>query len=446
MVADFKSVLVLGWGRSGQAAAALLVRAGVAVVATDDSGKKPENLPAGARWIKASGAVDCLGQVDCVVVSPGVPATHRVLVAAVTAGVEVLSELELGWTALVAESDKAGVPRAPLVAITGTNGKSTTVTLAAAMLEADGRRTFAGGNLGSPLCEAVGGGYDALVVEVSSFQLEWVDQFCPDVAVILAVAPDHLDRHGDFETYLATKLKMFARQRGEQHALVSVDGGLAARVESQLRASVATVGRTDQKPQPTFAADIEGRCILREGAELVSLPAHWPQAPHDFSNAAAAVAAVTTLGVGPEACSAALADFQPLAHRLNFVTEKNGVAWWNDSKATNVAATRASLTAFSKPVVLLLGGVPKGEDFSVLAEDATRIRTAVVYGQAAAEIEAALAGKLDLVRCANMSAAVAWAQANTGEGDTVLLAPACASFDEFRNYADRGAQFTAMLH
>lgn len=428
-------VLVLGWGQSGRAAATFLAARGRPVVVADDGGLPKGDIPAGVTALAADERRDLLAGVEAVVVSPGVAASHPTLTSAVARGLPVISELELGFRGL----------EVPLLAVTGTNGKSTTVTLLARILEAAGLRTFAGGNLGTPLCEAAARAIDVAVAEVSSFQLEWVENFRPRVGVLLDVTPDHLDRHGDFDTYLKAKLRMFAGQRSDDAAVVTTRGGLAARVAQTSTASVSTFAVAPDPETATTVAGRAGREILGPDGFRVGLAPQWPVAPHDFQNAAAAVEAARRFGIQAEACEEALRAFEPLPHRLSLVATIDGVEWWNDSKATNVAAVCSGLTAFDQPVVLLAGGSSKNEDFSRLAQGASTIKLVIAYGAAAGEIEEGIGAGLPLLRAGKMEDAVQMAAERSSAGDVVLLAPACASFDEFRNYAHRSERFQELV-
>jgi UDP-N-acetylmuramoylalanine--D-glutamate ligase len=418
-----RTVLVLGLARSGVAAARVAASEGWAVVVVDDQPVAPEGLPASAERVDSAAAVVRATTADLIIPSPGVPASHPILAAARAAGVKVQPEIEFA-------ADRF---EGTLLAVTGTNGKSTTVSLLGAILTEAGRRTFTGGNLGDPLCNAVGQGYDCMVAEVSSFQLEPATTFHPHIAAMLNLTPDHLDRHGDMAGYLAAKLRLFQCMTREDFVVLPTQGDW---VDAARASTMAVVSTFD----PGDAA--RTREIGNEGYR-VPLPSDgWPELPHDLENVAAAVEMARLAGVPAEAAARAIAAFRPLRHRLARVAEIGGVAYWNDSKATNVGAALSSLRAFEGRVVLLAGGVSKGCDFRALATEAARITLVVAYGQAAPEIETALAGSgIPLVREPGLEAALGRAAAEAKSGDTVLLAPACASFDEFRDYADRGASF-----
>ncbi|MFN2376801.1 MAG: UDP-N-acetylmuramoyl-L-alanine--D-glutamate ligase [Candidatus Binatia bacterium] len=418
-----KTMLVLGLARSGVAVARLAAREGWKVLVADDMPVATEGLPATVERLDAAAAAGRLTEVDLVIPSPGVPASHPALVAAKASGVAVAPEIEFA-------ADRLG---ATLVAVTGTNGKSTTVSLLGAILEAAGRRVFTGGNLGDPLSNAVGRDDEFVVAEVSSFQLEHATTFHPHVAAMLNLTPDHLDRHGDMESYLAAKLRLFACLTPSDVVVLPEGADWASRAAASTPARVTTFDA---------AGAGSSRCIDRHGYR-VQLPAEgWPELPHDLENVAAAVEVARVLGVEAGAVEKAVAAFRPLRHRLARVADVGGVGFWNDSKATNVGAAVSSLRAFEGRVVLLAGGISKGCDFGALAREAARITLVVAYGESGPEIEAALAGSgIRVVREAGLHAALGRAAREARPGDSVLLAPACASFDEFRDYADRGASF-----
>ena len=422
------TLLVLGLARSGVAAARVAASEGWTVLVADDKPVAAEGLPSSVKRMDTATAIARVAEANLVIPSPGVPASHPVLAAARNAGVKVAPEIEFAADRL----------RGTLLAITGTNGKSTAVSLLGAILGEAGYRVFTGGNLGDPLCNAVGRDFDFVVAEVSSFQLEHATTFHPHVAAMLNLTPDHLDRHGDMEGYLAAKLRLFACMTPADFVVLPAaegpsGGGWTTRAAASSRAQVTTFD----------AGEAATRRELTGHGYRVRLPATgWPELPHDLENAAAAVEMARIVGVDEAAAERAIAAFRPLRHRLGKVAEVAGVAYWNDSKATNVGAAVSSLRAFDGRVVLLAGGVSKGCDFGALATEARRITLVVAYGEAAPEIEAALAGSgMRVVREAGLKAALERAAGEARPGDTVLLAPACASFDEFRDYVDRGASF-----
>lgn len=390
-------VLVVGLGASGRAAAALLGRLGALPAVTDDHLLADLDADtAGAMGrpevVAPSDALAAVAEFDLVVCSPGIPRAHALLAAAVGCGVEVISELELA----------ARHASTPLIAVTGTNGKSTTVTLLAAILRAAGRRVFVGGNLGDPLSNAVAGKgsqdddrWDCCVVETSSFQLEWVDEFHPRAAAILNLSPDHLDRHGTFEAYRDAKLRIFARMGPDDHAVLNRDESWWRKYAAGIGAPLSTFGSSASAPAGQGAVyDPAARQLRATDGRVVTLGrGAWPRAPYDFANLAAAAELARRIGVGWDAVEEAVASFSGLEHRLRLVATVDGVEFWNDSKATNIGATIASLEALSGAVVLLVGGVAKGASFEALARavgDHGRVKLVAAFGEAAGGISEAL--------------------------------------------------------
>ena len=442
-----KRVLVVGLGRSGIAAARLCAARGARVTVTDkrpagDLGAAIAELPGGVTREVGGHRRETFLAADLIVLSPGVPEIPE-LAAARAAGVAITGELELA-SAFVS---------APIVAITGTNGKSTTTTLIGDMLGATGRPTFVGGNLGEPLAEAVGtpaAGTDGFcVVEASSFQLETVrTTFRPRVAVLLNITPDHLDRYDGMDGYAAAKARIFAAQDAADHAVVNADDLLSMRAAAtapsrQLHFSIA-------RPLPAGAWLQDGAlAVLVPGEPMESYPGDLPWLVgqrHNQANALAALLAARLAGASPQAARAGLLAFRPLAHRMELVADAGGVAWFDDSKGTNVGAVVAALDGFPRSVVLIAGGRDKGGDYAPLAEVLARVgRTAILIGEAADKMEAAFRGHVPVQRAATMDAAVAAAHAAARPGDAVVLSPACSSFDMFRDYAHRAEVFRAAV-
>ena len=417
-----RTLLVLGLARSGIAAARVAAAEGWRVFVTDDKAVSADAVAAPVERLDAAAAIARVAEADLVIPSPGVAASHPLLAAARGADVKIAPEIEFAADRL----------SATLLAVTGTNGKSTTVSLLGAILAEAGHRVFTGGNLGNPLCDAVGGDYDVVVAEISSFQLEHATTFHPHVAAMLNLTPDHLDRHGDMEGYLAAKLRLFACMTARDFAVLPVAGDWTARAAASTRAAITTFDVGEAATRREVGSPGHRVHLPRQG---------WPELPHDLENTAAAVEMARLAGADPGAAERAIAAFRPLRHCLARVAEVGGVAYWNDSKATNVGAALSTLRAFDGRVVLLAGGVSKGCDFAALAREAARITLVVAYGQAAPEIEAALAPAVRVEREPGLRAALVRAAREARSGDSVLLAPACASFDEFRDYADRGQSF-----
>ena len=435
--------LVVGLARSGVAAALALRARGERVIGTDRrGGAAPAELEdAGVEL--AADTLAALDGVRCVVKSPGVPAGAAVLAAARERGLTVIGELELAWRLLENR----------FVAVTGTNGKTTTVELIGAMYRASGAPVAVAGNVGRALSllatppphgEAPLDPRITVVCEASSFQLEDTLQFAPEVGVLLNIAPDHLDRHGDMEGYVAAKLAIFANQ-GRDDVAVLPAHGLQAPVAGH--AARVTFGRDEQ-------ADMrfDGEWLWWRGERLVARSAIRLRGPHNAENAMAAAAAALACGLPVQGVLEALASFPGVAHRLEEVASVAGVLFVNDSKGTNVAATRVALRAFERRSVhLILGGRAKGEDFGSLGEDvAERARAVYLIGEAGPQIAAAIAdaaagaGVL-MVDCGTLERALAAARAAASPGEVVLLSPACTSFDQFRDFEARGDEFRRLV-
>ena len=402
-----RRALVIGLARSGQAAALSLARRGVATVAADRSPSVDVGRLGDAAVEVHLGTEEesLLDGVDLVVKSPGVPGESPLAAAARRRGIALWSEVELGYRLLPAG--------ARLIGVTGTNGKMTTTELIGAILRADDRPTEVAGNVGRPLTDAAENAEPGawVVCELSSFQLEDIDSLACDVAVLLNLEPDHLDRHGSFEAYRDAKLRIFERAR------------------------VSVVPRGFGIEGVEFSADDE-------------LPAE-PLIPgrHNRENAAAATAAARAAGVPDEAIAEALRTFPGVPHRLELVRELDGVRWVNDSKATNTAAARRGVAAYDAPLHLILGGSLKGEDFRPFARELPgNVASIHLIGEATAELAAALdAAGRPYDSAGDLATAVAHATAAAVSGDVVLLSPACASYDQFVNFEDRGDTFRRLV-
>jgi UDP-N-acetylmuramoylalanine--D-glutamate ligase len=443
-------VAVHGFARSGQALAQALLDRGVEVSIADR--RSEEELGPAVAQLRARGARFFFGEgapgpfledAGWLAVSPGVPTTGPIPRAARAAGVPILGELEVAWR--IAEEEAEGKNR--WVAVTGTNGKSTTTAWIAEILRRAGRPVALAGNIGVPLSSFLSekGGRD-FVCEVSSFQLETVDRFRADVAVVTNVTPDHLDRHGSLEAYARAKARVFHNQTAADYAVVNADdagseslpGGAGRQVRFSRR-SVPAGGAGVAEGWLVSEVSGERRRILT--AQDVALPG-----AHNLENAAAAVAAADCLRTPPGAIREGLTGFAGLPHRTELVAEASGVSWVNDSKGTNVDATAKALEGFPDgSVILILGGRDKQGDFGKLIPLARRrVRLALTIGEAAERIQRALAGAVVMERSGTMERAVERAASVARQGDTVLLSPACASFDQYANFEERGRHFTRL--
>jgi UDP-N-acetylmuramoylalanine--D-glutamate ligase len=437
-----KHVLVIGLARTGRECARFLAGKGARVAvcdlrsAAELKSEMDELSGLSVHYHLGGEQLSWLDGVDCVVPSPGVPMENPLLVEAQARRIPVLSEIELAYRFF----------GAPLAAITGTNGKSTTTTLIGKMLQADGKKTFLGGNLGAPFIGAMSEPWDWGVVEISSFQLEWVEQFRPRIAVHLNVTEDHLDRYQSFADYCRAKERIFAAQIETDFAILNRDDPLVWQLARSVKAQVVSFG-FGEVAAGVFASGEE--IIWRAGAgeERFSLRKAKIQGVHNVGNMMAAIAAAKCAGVSRRAIETALEEFPGLEHRLEFVREKDGVRYYNDSKGTNVGAVVKSLASFSAPVMLLAGGVDKGGDYGPLAEGVKqKVRRLVLFGAAKQVIAAALGPLTETVVVDDLRAAVNDAAAHAQAGDIVLLSPACSSFDQFNNYAERGRLFKQLVH
>ncbi len=445
-----KKVTVVGLAKSGVAAARLAAREGARVTVTDRRGEADLAKPlaalgdAAARRVLGRHDPADFEEADLVVASPGVPLAIPEISRARARGVPVWGEPELGARFL---------GRTPVVAITGTNGKSTTTALTGALLASD-RRTFTGGNLGTPLCEHVlsGAHADAVVLELSSFQIEGISTLRPRVAAILNVTPDHLDRYPDVDGYAAAKARLFGLQQPGDAAVANARDPRALAMAAASRAAVYTFGFGP--PAPAAARDAGGEpgpggadlWVATSGApERYVLRNRALRGRHNRENAMAAVLCARLAGVPGGAVQAGLDAFPGLPHRLELVAERAGVEWVNDSKATNVDSTSVGLAAFPEGaarVVLIMGGRGKGAPYAPLRPlFPRRVKALLTVGEDAPGVEAQLGDLCPTEACGTLAAAVKRAARLAAPGDVVLLSPACASYDQYRSYEERGEAF-----
>ncbi len=431
-----RRVMVVGLGVSGRAAARLLHRLGAQLLLADARREAAKGLDVDGQVLIGDPAPGRLAGVELAVASPGVSPDAPLLRALDSAGVPVIGELELACRFI----------SAPIVGVTGTNGKSTVTTLVGAMLKAAGHRVFVGGNLGTPLSEAAGAELDVAVVEVSSFQLERIETFRPRVAVLLNITEDHLDRHRSLEAYRRAKARLFMNQGAEDWAIVNRDDPLVWDLRSGLRARVLSFGA---RPAPAPAAWSEGqRVVLDDGRtrRQLSLAATRLVGIHASANAMAAAGAAMLLGVPAEIAQRCLESFVGLPHRMERFCRRDGVDFVDDSKATNVGAVVAALAALFGPVILLAGGRDKGGSYAPLCAAAKgKVRLAILFGEARETMQQALKGGAKTLLAQDLEEAVRSAWAAARPGDTVLLSPACSSFDQFIDYAERGRRFQELV-
>ncbi len=451
---EWRRVAVYGLGVSGRAAAALLQRHGIEVVAVDDRPREELNLeslePLGISQLLVGGELegrpDDVHGLDGVVVSPGVPPERPLLVAARRRGLPIIAEVELAFRFLEGE----------VVGITGSNGKSTTTALTGAMLEAAGRRVEVCGNIGAALSERVAAAATAhaggdpervFVVELSSFQLEGIDRFHPHSAALLNISHDHLDRHGDLESYRAAKTAIFGRQEAGDLAVLNAEDPLVA--ETRVTAHRRFFSSRNEVGDGCYlAGDVVVETVPGEQAEELFRPSDVPlPGPHNLENAMAAALLARAHGASKGDIEAGMRAFRGLPHRLELVVERDGVVWYDDSKGTNLAATERSLQGFEDGrVLIILGGRAKGGDFSQLTPLIKRkARRVYLIGEATPNFERALAPEVSFESVGTLDRAVARAVDAARAGDVVLLSPACSSFDQFLNFAQRGRMFQRLV-
>jgi UDP-N-acetylmuramoylalanine--D-glutamate ligase len=441
-----KRVLVVGLGKSGLAAAHFLKARGARVTVSD---ARPATLIAELSDLLDQGFMVEAGshglltfrRQDLIVVSPGVPMTTPELAQVRAMGAHIIGELELGAMFLQGQ----------VVSITGSNGKTTTTSLVGKIFEDAGLPTLVGGNIGFPVTAMVEASTPETmnVIEVSSFQLETVEAFHPKIAVVLNLTPDHLDRHGTFENYASMKERIFAQQGVGDALLLNGDDAVVQGMAARAKSDVYWFSATKIVRRGTFVRDGVVMWLEKEGGvsePVMPVSEIHLRGAHNVENVLAAVCVARLAGVSAESVRASVAGFNAVEHRLEFVRELAGVRYYNDSKATNVDATMKAVAAFGGGIWLILGGKDKDSDYRVLAPQLReRVKTVITIGSAAEKIERQLSGVVKIEKAETMQRAVEFSQANASAGDTVLLAPACASFDQFKNYEERGRVFKELV-
>jgi UDP-N-acetylmuramoylalanine--D-glutamate ligase len=442
-----KRVLVVGLGKSGIAAAKFLRDKGARVTvsdtrtATELEGEIPALLDAGIDVETGGHGLLTFRRQDLIVVSPGVPYDTPELTQSRGMGMPVLGELELASRFLQGQ----------IAAVTGSNGKTTTTSLIGEIFAHSGRDTLVGGNIGLPAIELIGRSSVGTmsVLEVSSFQLETVEEFAPHIAVVLNITPDHLDRHGNFDNYAEVKARITAKQSHSDFLVLNAEDKPTQMIAGKTSAQVFWFSPRRPIKQGAFVHGESVLFVTREGGPtepVMPVAEIGLKGQHNLENVLAAVCATRLGGVPPETIREAVRSFKAVEHRLEFVAEVNGVAYYNDSKATNVDATLKALEAFPGGVHLILGGKDKQSDYSELAElIRERVKTVATIGSAAEKIERQLAGVTKIVSAGTLDAAVRTASENAIAGDVVLLAPACSSFDQFDNFEHRGRAFKKIV-
>jgi UDP-N-acetylmuramoylalanine--D-glutamate ligase len=441
-----KRVLVVGLGKSGLAAAQFLKERGARVTVSDARpatliAELPSLLEQGFAVESGSHGLLTFRRQDLIVVSPGVPQTTPELMQVRAMGMHIVGELELGSQFLQGE----------VIAITGSNGKTTTTSLLGEILKADGRPTLAGGNIGRPVTEMVAESTPESwsVLEVSSFQLETVETFKPRITLVLNVTPDHLDRHGSFENYAAVKARITENQTAEDFLVLNGEDAPTQMIAAKSKAQIYWFSARRRIKQGAF---VHGESIFFLAKENGTPEPVMPvveitlAGKHNVENVLAAVCAARLAGVASEVIRKAVGAFKAVEHRLEFVREVAGVKYYNDSKATNVDATVKAMEAFAGGIHLILGGKDKNSDYTLLGPLLReRVKTVITVGSAAEKIERELAGIVKIESAETLAKAVAYARSVAEAGDTVLLAPACASFDQFDSYEHRGRVFKELV-
>lgn len=441
-----KKALVVGAGRSGLAAAGFLIARGARVTLTDSQKRSDFNTGtlSALQSLEKSGLLEAeLGRhrpesfenCDFVVVSPGVPLSLAEFEISRRASIPVMAEIELAFRHL----------KGRIIGISGSNGKTTTTTLVAALLRGAGLKAFAAGNIGQPLTGFVSdSGPDHIyVVELSSFQLEGIVDFRPSIGSILNVTPDHMDRYEDFAHYAGAKRRMFANQNETDFAVLNADDAVTASMASGLKSAIALFSRVRAVPHGAFVHN--GHIVFRDPAREIELfPVGSIPLPgsHNVENVLAAATMAILAGAPFECLEESVRNFKGVEHRIEFVAEIGGVRYFNDSKATNVEAAIKSVESFDGNILMIAGGRDKGSDFCLLRNALRgRVKLLVLIGEAAEAIGKALSNDVDTRSAGTLEEAVELCRRFAGNGDVVLLAPACASFDMFRNYEHRGQVF-----
>ncbi len=434
-----KNILVMGLARTGVACCRFLAKKGACVTATDMREESAlaevmaELEGADIRFVLGRHEEADFLNAELIVVSPGVPMDQPLLLMAKRAGKEIVSEIELASRFITA----------PLVAITGTNGKTTTTTICGEIFRANGFATYVGGNIGDPLIELLVSGQEAerVVVEVSSFQMEWISSFRPKVAVLLNISEDHLDRYASYHDYIAAKLRIFENQTAADFAIINMDDPLVRVTAQLMKSRMFPFSRIYELDEGIFCCD--GEIIYRhEGLELRFQTKDFRlKGVHNLENIMAALAAALLLGCSATESLACVRDFAALHHRMEFVREAGGVSYYEDSKATNVGSVLKALESFVD-ITLIAGGKDKGGAYAPLAPLVkARVRHLILIGEAAGRMQAELGSLTDTRVAASMEEAVQVAAAVTAAGGTVLMSPACSSFDMFRDYEERAQRF-----
>jgi UDP-N-acetylmuramoylalanine--D-glutamate ligase len=434
-------ILVIGLGKTGIASARFLAGKGAMVLVTDekplselkDAISALGNAYANCEFCKYD--PDILTRVDMIIPSPGVPPSNILLVEAVNKKIPILSEIELAYKFL----------KPPMIAITGTNGKTTTTTLIGKLLARGGKKVFVGGNIGNPLIGYVDGKQDDdyAVVEVSSFQLQWIQYFHPVISILLNTTCDHVNYHGSFEAYRMTKERIFENQGKSDLAILNADEPRSSVLAKNMSSKVQFFSTSTNVTKGMYL-DNDTLIHYTTGNDREVYPLDMIKIPglHNIENVMASIMAARECGCSPGNIVSAIAEFKGMSHRIEFTCEKNGVAFYDDSKGTNVGAVVRALETFFRPIILLLGGRDKEGDFETLSPLVReKVKELVLFGEARDRINDLIGGIVKTSKATTLKEAIGIAYHNSSPGDVVLLSPGCASFDEFSNYKERGRFF-----
>lgn len=438
-----KKVLVVGLARTGVSTAKFLVSRGARVRVSDSSpeerlSKSLEDLKGLDLEIETGRHTEgWFASADIIVVSPGVPLEIKPLQAARDKGAEIISEIELASRFI----------DAPIIAITGTNGKTTTTTLVGEILKRSGKRLFVGGNIGNPLIEYVleEKKADFIVAEISSFQLEGIRGFRPYISILLNITEDHLDRYPSMDAYIQAKGLIYRNQRHADYAVINADDILVKRLTKGIEPRKAGFSREKEVVDGVYYRD--GKIFSNLKGNVYEPERFRIKGVHNIENAMASIAACEIAGCGRDEIQDAIEAFHGLPHRVEFVAEIEGVSYYNDSKGTNIGATMSALQGFKGNVILLAGGKDKGGDYGVMASlIQERVKGMILFGEAREKINLSIGKYTDTVLAANINEAMEVVKRTAVAGDTVLLSPACSSFDQFTGYAERGRKFVELVN
>ncbi len=439
-----KRVLVVGAGRTGIATAQFLQEKEAQIIITDyksrtELGEELEKIEEGRIKTELGGhRLRSFLEAELIVVSPGIPPI-RPLMSAIREGIKVISEIELAYQFI----------RTPIIAVTGTDGKTTTATLIGKILTDSGRKVFLGGNIGRPLIEyaRTDEQCDYAVAELSSFQLERTYSFKPYIALLLNLSQDHLDRYRSYRQYIRAKLRIFANQQGSEFAILNKDDPLFSRASRRIRAKKIFFSRTRTLKQGTYLEEGKILCQAPSGRKEAFPPERFKlRGPHNLENIMAAITVAGICSCPREKTQEALEHFSGLEHRLEFVRELRGVKFYNDSKATTVNSAKRALESFREPIILIAGGRDKRSDYTPLRDPVReKVKALILMGEARDKIAQALPRLTETLSVENLAQALKLAWAKSCSGDLVLLSPACSSFDMFSNYEDRGRAFKQLV-